>query len=49
MAEFKDMTSPPHGDVDADPPFLEVWDGRMLFFFHVVLAYVFELGIIHIV
>lgn len=42
------MTSPPHGDADAEPPFLEVWDSGIRFFFIVVLAYVFDFfGRIH--
>ena len=36
------MSSPPHGDADADPPFLEVWGLCVFLFFHVVLAYIFE-------
>lgn len=42
MTEFKKMSSPPHGDADADPPFLEVWDLCVLLFFHVLIAYIFE-------
>lgn len=43
MTEFKKMSSPPQGDADAEPPFLEVWGLCVLIFFHVVLANIFEL------
>lgn len=38
MADFNNMTSPPHGDEDADPPFLEVWRRRMLIYIHVLTS-----------
>lgn len=43
MTEFKKMSSPPQGDADAEPPFLEVWGLCELIFYHVVLANIFEL------